>query len=337
MAVRPNISIKKRKVVSAPEIFKHLIEGKREWLSKALTLVESTKNEHRRIAKELVQLATPFSGNSVRIGVTGVPGVGKSTFIESFGLHALTKGKKVCVLAIDPSSEISKGSLLGDKTRMEKLSSNSEAYIRPSPTSGTLGGVARATRESVLLCEAAGYDLILIETVGVGQSETKVHSMVDVFLMLLLSNAGDEIQGIKRGIMEMADILVVNKADGTNQKNAKIAANQLQQALHYFPLSKSGWAPSVNTMSALNNSGIDDIWEQCTKYINHVKGNKFFSTTRKDQAVSWFKQSLSEQIVQRIELDNSFKTKLKETEKEVINGETDPFIAADKLIEFYFK
>lgn len=337
MAVRPNISIKKRETLSAQEIFQNLIEGKREWLSKALTLVESTKIEHRKVAKELVQLATPHSGKSTRIGITGVPGVGKSTFIESFGLHAISKRKKVCVLAIDPSSEISKGSLLGDKTRMEQLSVHSEAYIRPSPASGTLGGVARATRESLLLCEAAGYDLILIETVGVGQSETKVHSMVDVFLMLLLSNAGDEIQGIKRGIMEMADILVVNKADGENQRNAKIAANQLQQALHYYPLSKSGWAASVETMSALNNEGVDKIWNQCNDYINHIKNNQFFEKYRKLQAVNWFKQSLSEQIIQRIEQNEEYKKKLAEIEVQVAFGKLDPFIAADQLTDFYFK
>ena len=337
MAVRPNIKIKKRELVDAPGIFKHLIAGKREWLSKSLTLVESTKTEHRKIAKELVQVATPFSRKSIRIGITGVPGVGKSTFIESFGLHAISKGKKVCVLAIDPSSEISKGSLLGDKTRMDQLSAHSDAYIRPSPTSGALGGVARATRESVLLCEAAGYDLILIETVGVGQSETKVHSMVDVFLMLLLSNAGDEIQGIKRGIMEMADILVVNKADGNNSQNAKVAANQLQQALHYFPLGKSGWTSTVDTMSALNNEGIDKIWTKCNQYIEHIKLNNFFEQNRKLQAVNWFKQSLSEQLTQRIEQNDSFKKKLAETEKLVENGKLDPFIAADLLTDFYFK
>jgi|TARA_B110000879_G_scaffold115991_1_gene154281 LAO/AO transport system kinase len=337
MAVRPNISIKKREVLSAQEIFKNLIEGKREWLSKALTLVESTRPEHRKTAKELVQLATPFSGKSIRIGITGVPGVGKSTFIESFGLEAILKGKKVCVLAIDPSSEISKGSLLGDKTRMDQLSTHSNAYIRPSPTSGTLGGVTRATRESILLCESAGYDLILIETVGVGQSETKVHSMVDAFLMLLLSNAGDEIQGIKRGIMEMADILVVNKADGENQRNAKIAAHQLQQALHYFPLGKSGWAPSVSTMSALNNEGVSDIWKKCTEYIDHIKSNKFFEQNRKLQAVNWFKQSLSEQIIQRIEQDEEYKKKLSEIEEKVAIGKLDPFIAADLITDFYFR
>ncbi len=337
MAIKPKISINKRPPLDAKILFKGIQDGKREALSKALTLVESTKLEHRKIAKELVQLATPHSGSSIRIGITGVPGVGKSTFIESFGLFAIQKQKKVCVLAIDPSSEISKGSLLGDKTRMEQLSVHSDAYIRPSPTSGTLGGVARATRESILLCEAFGFDYLLIETVGVGQSETKVHSMTDIFLMLLLSNAGDEIQGIKRGIMEMADILVVNKADGENKRNAKIAANQLQQALHYFPLAKSGWTPAVETMSALNQEKIDVIWSKIQQFIDHTKQNNYFENNRKSQAVNWFKQSLTDQLVERIEKDSRFTEELRKLELSVESGNTDPFIAADKMIDFYFK
>lgn len=336
MAIKPKITIKKKAKVDTSTLFKNIRAGKTEWLSKALTLVESSKPEHRKQAKELVQLATPYSGKSIRIGITGVPGVGKSTFIESFGLYAIKKNKKVCVLAIDPSSEISKGSLLGDKTRMEKLSVNDSAFIRPSPTSGTLGGVARATRESILLCEAAGYDFVLIETVGVGQSETKVRSMVDIFLMLLLSNAGDEIQGIKRGIMEMADILVINKADSDNEKNAKIAANQLEQALHYFPISKSGWSPTVDTMSALQDKNIDTIWNRCSAFINHTKSNNFFNENRKQQLLNWFRASLADQLIMKIEENSDYKNQLTKLEKEVLSGDIDPFLAADQLVDKVF-
>lgn len=332
MAVKPKFSIKKQAPLNVEQLFSELTQGSRPALSKALTLVESTKPSHREQALKLVELATPQAGNAFRIGITGVPGVGKSTFIEAFGLHLLKQNKKICVLAIDPSSEISKGSLLGDKTRMELLSREDNAYIRPSPTAGNLGGVARATREAIILCEAAGYDYILVETVGVGQSETKVHGLVDVFIMLLLANAGDEIQGIKRGIMEMADILVVNKADGENQKAAKIAVQQLQQALHYFPLAKSGWNPSVDSMSALEKENIDKVWSRVKNYKQHVNNNGYFEANRKQQSVFWFKESLTNQLVSQLLEKDVFKTELNHLEEEVQKGNVDPFIAADKLL-----
>ncbi len=337
MSVKPNIKLKKRPPIDVQKLFNDLKAGKREALSKSLTLVESSKPEHRTLAKQLVEFSTKVSRNSLRIGITGVPGVGKSTFIESFGLLAIEKQKKVCVLAIDPSSQLSKGSLLGDKTRMEQLSVNENAYIRPSPTSGNLGGVARATRESILLCEAAGYDLILVETVGVGQSETTVHSMVDVFVMLLLANAGDEIQGIKRGIMEMADILMVNKADGENKQQAAVAARQLKQALHYFPLPKSGWSPTVDTMSALKAEQIDRVWKRVSEYLQLTKENGYYKKRRQEQTVHWFKQSLSEQLIQQLSQDKRFQEKITSIEQEVKAGDLDPFIAADKLIAEFFK
>src|SRR6056297_66269 len=250
--------------------------GNRTILSRAITLIESTKAEHQDLAQDIIEQCLPETGESIRIGITGVPGVGKSTFIETLGNYIIGKERKLAVLAIDPSSTRTRGSILGDKTRMETLANNDQAFIRPSPTGGSLGGVARKTRETIYLCEAAGYDTIFIETVGVGQSETAVHSMVDFFLLLMLAGAGDELQGIKRGIMEMADTIAINKADGENIPKANLAKKEFENALHLFPVPPSGWPPKVLTCSAMKNNGIAEIWGEVQNYLSLTSENGFF-------------------------------------------------------------
>ncbi|RUA06890.1 MAG: methylmalonyl Co-A mutase-associated GTPase MeaB, partial [Flavobacteriia bacterium] len=255
-----------KKRLSAKEYIKGILNGNRVILSRAITVIESNLNSDKKLAREIIHAVLPKTGNSIRIGITGVPGVGKSTFIEVFGKHLISKGHKVAILSIDPSSQRSKGSILGDKTRMETLANSEDAYIRPSASGDTLGGVANKTGESMLLCEASGYDVILIETVGVGQSETAVHGLTDFFLLLMLSGAGDELQGIKKGIMEMADMIVINKADGDNIRKSEQAKIQYQNALHIFPQSESGWTPVVSTASSTENKGISFIWEKISAY-----------------------------------------------------------------------
>jgi LAO/AO transport system kinase len=273
-----------------------LLQGDRLSLSKAITLIESTKTEDRKKADQLLDSIIKNTGNSIRIGISGVPGVGKSTFIEAFGLYVLQQNKKVAVLAVDPSSSTAKGSILGDKTRMQELSANKNAFIRPSPSSGNLGGVARKTRESILLCEAAGYDIILVETVGVGQSEITVSGMVDFFLLLMIAGAGDELQGIKRGIMEIADLVLVNKADGDNLPRAKAARQDYGRALHLFQAKESGWIPLALTCSSIENIGIKEVSQEIEKYQNHTKTNGYFASNRKRQALNWFKEMFSTSV-----------------------------------------
>lgn len=271
--------------------------GNRTLLSRAITLVESNSNKHFGIAQELLQRLLPHSGNSVRIGITGVPGVGKSSFIERFGLYLISLGKKVAVLAIDPSSSISKGSILGDKTRMEELSRHEMSFIRPSPSSGVLGGVARKTRETIILCEAAGYDVILIETVGVGQSEITVRSMVDFFLLMQITGAGDELQGIKKGIMELADLIVVNKADGNNVERAKIAAREYNNALHYIRHATRAWDTKAQICSSRTGQGIPDIWQTILAFCASTKESGAFEERRRGQTSAWFEDMLQEAVL----------------------------------------
>ena len=259
--VNPYFKRKKRRVLSTDEYVEGILAGNITILSQAITLIESNKPDHYAQAQEIIERCLPHAGRSVRIGITGVPGAGKSTFIEAIGEMVINLGHRLAVLAIDPSSERSGGSILGDKTRMESISSNPDIFIRPSPSAGSLGGVARKTRETIVLCEAAGYDVIFIETVGVGQSETAVHSMVDMFMMLQISGAGDELQGIKRGIMEMADMMVITKADGENIHKAELAKVQYQGALHLFPMPESGWRPQVYTCSSVAQTGLEEVWK----------------------------------------------------------------------------
>jgi LAO/AO transport system kinase len=278
----------------------------------------------------------PYANNSNRIGITGVPGVGKSTFIEAFGTYLTSIGKKVAVLAVDPSSSISHGSILGDKTRMEELVKDKNAYIRPSASGDTLGGVARKTRETIILCEACGFDTIIIETVGVGQSETAVHSMVDFFLLLKISGAGDELQGIKRGIMEMADTIVINKADGDNIAKAKLAKTEFSRALHLFPAKSSGWIPKVTTCSAYEKTGIDAIWDIISEYFELVKANHYFEEKRQNQNQFWMMETINEHLKSHFYNHSNVVQFLEENKKAVLNNEISPFAAAMNLLEQYF-
>ena len=285
-----------RKEYTPSEFVEGILKGNITILSQAVTLVESAKYEHQQLAQEIIEKCLPHAGKSVRIGITGVPGAGKSTSIDAFGMHLIKEGRKLAVLAIDPSSERSKGSILGDKTRMEELACDPHAYIRPSPSAGSLGGVARKTREAMILCETAGFDIILIETVGVGQSETAVHSMVDFFLLVQIAGAGDELQGIKRGIMEMADSIIINKADGNNIQRAELAKAQLQTALHFFPPHESGVMPKVMTCSAYERTGIDAIWENILHYCSETQQNGYFDVRRAEQSKYWMYETIDEQL-----------------------------------------
>ena len=311
-----------------------ILSGNRSILGQAITLVESSLDKHRVLAQKVIDKCLPHSGNSIRVGITGVPGVGKSTFIEVFGTFLTSHGHKVAVLAIDPSSGRSKGSILGDKTRMENLSIDPNAFIRPSPSGGSLGGVARKTRESVILCEAAGYDIIIIETVGVGQSEIAVHSMTDFFLLLMLAGAGDELQGIKRGIMEMADLIAINKADGTNVENAIRAKAQYQNALHLFPSPSSGWTPGVVTCSMLTKDGIEEVWQSITEY-KKLTFNNYFHKRRAEQSKYWMLEAINDQLYRNFYGDDEISDLLKTLEKEVTSNRMSPFTAAGKLLEKY--
>ncbi|MEE4198746.1 MAG: methylmalonyl Co-A mutase-associated GTPase MeaB [Bacteroidales bacterium] len=321
---------------SVQEYVEGILEGNRTILGQAITLIESSLPEHNQISQEIIEKCLPYAGKSVRIGITGVPGVGKSTFIESMGKYITSKGNKLAVLAVDPSSERSRGSILGDKTRMEELSNDPDAFIRPSPSAGSLGGVARKTRETIILCEAAGFNIIFIETVGVGQSETAVHSMVDFFLLLMLAGAGDELQGIKRGIMEMADAIVINKADGENIQKAELAKNEYQNALHLFPPTPSGWVPQVLTCSALKKAGIDQVWTVISDFIEHQKANLFFDLNRKEQAKYWMYESIHESLKNNFYQQDAIKAKLKLFEENVLQGRMNSFLAARMLLNEYY-
>ena len=295
-------------------------------------MVESTNAKHQEKANLILERCLPYANNSVRIGITGVPGVGKSTFIEAFGRHLTSLGKKVAVLAIDPSSSVNKGAILGDKTRMEQLVTDPNAFIRPSASGNSLGGVAQKTRESIILCEAAGFDTILIETVGVGQSETLVHSMVDFFLLLKLSGAGDELQGIKRGIIEMADAIVINKADGGNEKNAQLAKVEFNRALHLYPLKESNWQPKVLTASALNNIGIDKVYAMIQEYLQLTKENNFFTNKRNEQNKFWLLSTIEQELKANFYNNPKIKKALEKEISELEKQKTTPFNAAKRLL-----
>jgi LAO/AO transport system kinase len=305
-------------------------------LAQAITLVESSRAADRELAERIVEDCLPHSGNSIRVGITGVPGAGKSSVIEVLGTFLIAKhGQKVAVLAIDPSSQLSGGSILGDKTRMTSLASSEMAFIRPSPSRGSLGGVAQRTREAMLLCEAAGYRNILVETVGVGQSETAVHDMVDFFLLIMLAGAGDELQGMKRGVMELADIVVINKADGTNLAAAEKARAEAQNALHYLPGSPSGWTPRALTCSAQTGKGIPEIWKCVLEYIDLTKANGWFSLARRDQARNWMHEIIQQGLRQRFESHPAIRSRMEALEQEVLEGRTTSFRAARTLLEIY--
>lgn len=328
----------KRHELSVGDMVEGILKGNVTILSQAVTLIESVNPDHQAKAQEVIDKCLPHSGNSVRIGISGVPGAGKSTSIDQFGIHVLDRfGGKLAVLAIDPSSERSKGSILGDKTRMEKLSVREDAFIRPSPTAGSLGGVARKTRESIILCEAAGYDKIFVETVGVGQSETACHSMVDFFLLIQLAGTGDELQGIKRGIMEISDGIVINKCDGENVDKCHLAARNFRNALHFFPAPDSGWQPKVLCYSGFYGTGIKEIWDMVYEYLDFVKGNGYFYYRRNEQSKYWMYESINEHLRGNFYNNPLIQQRLKEAERSVLAGEHTSFAAAKELLDVYFK
>lgn len=329
----------KRKRAKRPDVEtlgKEILAGDLTALSRGITLCESSVAKDRTQAIKLVNHCLPFSGNSIRIGITGVPGVGKSTFIEQFGVHLIENArKKVAVLAVDPSSNRSKGSILGDKTRMEELSTHPKAFIRPSPAGGSLGGVAHQSRESIILCEAAGFDTIIVETVGVGQSEVEVKEMTDFFLLLMLAGAGDELQGIKRGIMEMADGILINKADGDNLNPAKAAKREYQNALHLFPPASNGWSPKVHICSAIEKMNIDLAWTMIDEFFKHIKKNNFFEKQRETQLQSWFIKSIDEQLSRSLYSSPKLLPLIDALKKEVKSKRKSPNQAAQEVFEKY--
>lgn len=322
---------------SIKQFAKEIISGNRIILSKAITLVESSLPADNESAQKILGEIMPHTGTSIRVGITGVPGVGKSTFIEALGKHITSLNKKLAVLALDPSSKHSKGSILGDKTRMEELSNDPLAYIRPSPTKDLLGGISAHSRETMLLCEAAGFEVIFIETVGVGQSETSVHGMVDFFLLLMLAGAGDELQGIKKGIMEMADAMVITKADGNNVRKAELAKKEYQNALHLYPLTTSGWVPPVTTCSAINNKGIKEIWEVIIKHHETMKANGYFDKNRQQQNLEWMHETVRQHLQNSFYSNKKIKKTLKSLENQVMEGKMPAINAALKLLEAFKK
>ncbi|RNL85606.1 methylmalonyl Co-A mutase-associated GTPase MeaB [Sinomicrobium pectinilyticum] len=334
-SVAPDLQRFKRVQISPEKLAEKIISGDVVALSQAITLVESTNPAHAENAQSVIEKCLPHANRSVRIGITGVPGAGKSTFIETFGKHLTSVGKKVAVLVVDPSSTISRGSILGDKTRMEELVKDKNAFIRPSPSGNSPGGVARKTRETILLCEACGFDTIIVETVGVGQGETAVHSMVDFFLLLKLAGAGDELQGIKRGIMEMADAIVINKADGDNKKAADKARGEFARALHLYPPKENGWTPKVLTASALENRGITEIWELVESYISETRESGYFRHKRMEQNKYWLVQTIEDRLKMRFYQDENIKRQLDKELLALEKNETTPFAAARKLLELW--
>lgn len=326
-----------RRQLTASDYVEGILKGDVSILGQAVTLVESTNPDHQVIAQEVIEKCLPYSGNSVRIGISGVPGAGKSTSIDEFGIHVLKEyGGRLAVLAIDPSSERTKGSILGDKTRMEKLSVHPDSFIRPSPSAGSLGGVARKTRETIILCEAAGFDKIFVETVGVGQSETACHSMVDFFLLIQLAGTGDELQGIKRGIMEMADGIIINKCDGNNVDKCQLAATQFRNALHLFPMPESGWTPQVLTYSGFYGYGIKEVWDMVYSYIDFVKESGYFEHRRAEQAKYWMYESINEQLRNNFYHNPTITDLLQVSERRVLDGQCTSFVAAKQLLDSYF-
>lgn len=325
-----------RRELTAADYVEGIRKGDVSILGRAVTLVESTAEQHQAIAQEVIEKCLPYSGNSKRIGITGVPGAGKSTSIDVFGLHVLRNGGKLAVLAIDPSSERTRGSILGDKTRMEKLAVEKDAFIRPSPSAGSLGGVARKTRETIVLCEAAGYDNIFVETVGVGQSETAVHSMVDFFLLIQVAGTGDELQGIKRGIMEMADGIAINKCDGDNVDRCRLAAAQFRNAMHLFPPTPSKWRPEVVTYSGYYELDIDKVWDMIDRYFEYVKKTGYFEHKRNEQAKYWMIETIDEQLRNHFYGMPQVAQLLEQKELRVLNNEQSSFTAARDVLDFYF-
>lgn len=322
--------------LSREEYLGGILRGDRSVLARAVTLIESAREADRILAEQIVEDCLPHSGHSIRVGITGAPGAGKSTLIEALGRYLIAEQQqKVAVLAVDPSSQISGGSILGDKTRMTTLASSEMAFIRPSPSRGISGGVAQRTREAMLLCEAAGYGAILVETVGVGQSETAVHEMADFFLLITIAGAGDELQGIKRGVMELADLVAVNKADGANIAAAERARVEAQNALHYFPAAGSGWTPRATTCSALTGVGIRELWRCVLEYTALTKANGWFARARRAQQKRWMHEMIKQALRQRFDAHPAVRHSMEALERDVAEGRTTSFRAARMLLEMY--
>lgn len=310
-----------------------VLGGDRAILARAITLVESGRTDHRALAEDLLQRVLPKTGDAIRVGITGVPGVGKSTSIDQLGMNLITRGHKVAVLAIDPTSRRTGGAILGDKTRMERLSQQREAFIRPSPTAGTLGGVARRTRETMALVEAAGFDVVIVETVGVGQSETAVSDMVDFFLVLLLAGAGDELQGIKRGVLELADMMAVTKADGDNVPRATQAAADLKSALGILTAVSQNWMPPVLTISARDNRGLEEMWDKIMEHRNVMIASGEFEARRQDQRVTWMRGMLTDRFADLLRSDPAVAARVRELEHDVAAGRLTPPLAVAEVMQ----
>lgn len=328
---------KRQKILLLDDYIKGILAGDIVTLSKAITLIESSLPEHQKIAQDIIAACLPYSGKALRLGITGVPGAGKSTFIEALGMELCHQNKKIAVLAIDPSSQRSKGSILGDKTRMEELSQQPNVYIRPSASAGTLGGVARKTREAIILCEAAGFDTIFVETVGVGQSETAVYSMVDFFLLLLIGGAGDELQGIKRGIMEMADGIVVNKADGDNIQRANRAMTEIKNAVHLFPLPESGMPVKVMTCSAVTHFNIPEVWQMVVNHVENIRKSGYLEGKRAKQDVQTMYDSINQTLKNDFYQNLLIKDILTSIESDIKEKRTSAYAGAQKLLDIYFQ
>jgi LAO/AO transport system kinase len=326
---------RRRRQLSADEYAEGVLEGNRTTLGRTISLVESNLKKHQELAQEVLLQLLPHTGDTLRIGITGVPGVGKSTFIDQLGINLTEMGYRVAVIAVDPSSSVSRGSILGDKTRMSRLSVDENAFVRPSPTGGSLGGVARKTRETMLVCEAAGFDIILVETVGVGQSETVVADMVDMFLLLMLAGAGDELQGIKRGIMEMADLIAINKADGENEIPARRARRDYANALHYMKPRHEGWQTPVVTCSGLKNLGLDELWEKVTEFESQMRESGQLEARRREQLVKWMWDMVEDHLLTSFREHPEVKEKLDGVEADVVSGKTTPTLAAMDLLETF--
>jgi len=317
---------------SVPEL-EQILQGKRRAIAKAITLLESTRPESFEQGQELLESLLPHAGQALRIGITGVPGVGKSTFIEAFGLFLIEHGHRVAVLAVDPSSQLTGGSIMGDKTRMNELAQHPDAFIRPSPSSGILGGVSRKTRETMLICEAAGFDVVIVETVGVGQSETLVDSMVDLFLLLMLPNAGDELQGIKKGVLELADLVVINKSDGEQETFAKTAQSEYRKALHLLPSTKTSWTPQILRCSSLEKRGMDKIWDSVKSFRKELQNSGEWKKQRQTQTGKWMWSLVEEGLLTNFRNDPNIRKQIPELEKAVNSGKMLPTTAARKMLD----